>query len=128
MNNSCNINGTRGNLETFGGGTLSLQHILWLHTPEMSIIQMILNQHKTFTKHQSVKSSSLADHKRAELTKNALTDSTLLHSRFRQLFTLQHRAEGLNLLTHTKSHFGRSVLGFFLFWVPGESSGSKYWL
>lgn len=63
---------TQGNLGTFHCGTFSLQHILWFHSPEMSIIQMILNHHKTFTKHQALKSSSLADHKRTELTKTHL--------------------------------------------------------
>lgn len=35
----------------------------------MSIIQMISNHHKTLTKHQALKSLSLADHKGTELTK-----------------------------------------------------------
>ena len=55
--------------------------------------------------------------KRSKLTKMHLTASTLLHSRFWQLFTLQHRAAGLNLLTRPKSQSGRSIR-FFL--CPAE--------
>lgn len=62
-------------------------------------------------------SLSLADQKGTELTRKrrgkknrTLPDSILLHLTFWQLFTLGHRAEGLNLLTHAKSHFGRSVI------------------
>lgn len=69
-----------------------------------------------------MKSLSLADHKGTKLT-NTLTDSTLLRLRFGQLFTLQHRAGGLNLLTRPKSQFGRSICVF----VPSGSGASKDW-
>lgn len=58
----------RGNLETLHCVTVSLQHILWFRTPEMSIIQMILNHQKTFIKNQAMKPLSLAEHKRIKLT------------------------------------------------------------
>lgn len=73
-------------------------------------------QHKTFIRNQAMKSSSLSDHKWTELTKTALTDSTWLHSRFWQLFTLLQREGGLNLLTCPKSQFGWSIFFFFYAW------------
>lgn len=81
-------------------------------------------QHKTFIRNQAMKSSSLSDHKWTELTKTALTDSTWLHSRFWQLFTLLQRDGGLNLLTCPKSQFGWSI---FFFFMAGGSFAKKDW-
>lgn len=55
----------------------------------------------------------LADHKRTELTKKALTHSAQLHTGLGQLFTLRHRADGFSDLP-SKSKFGCPFLELLL--------------
>lgn len=110
MNNSCSINGRKATWKPFNVeqslynefyGSLCCKYPC--QTPSSEVFK--------FSRPQKTR-----------IKKNTLRDSILLHMWFWQLFTLQHRAEGLNLLTHPKSN-----LDTFFFGCAGRFA-SKYWL